>query len=309
MPTAISNILQVAIRGFRPLLNNLSLEMERAGQDVLARAEVHLPENMVVAPDTIGNMRAEWFHTLGAPEDEVVIYFHGGAYVAGSIESNRPLAVDFAQATKRNVLSFEYRLAPEHPFPAALEDSIAVYRYVLSLGIAPERIAFAGESAGGGLEIVTALKARELGLPLPAAIVAISPWTDLTLRGPSYTENEKVDPLLLRKKLVRAVMYYAYGQDLQNPFISPLYADFTGFPPTLIHVGTHELLLSDSQALYRMMRRDGVDVTMEEWEGMWHVWHVFDIPESHIAFMEIADYILTHIGAERSPAELDTPTD
>ncbi|MDL2235358.1 alpha/beta hydrolase [Christensenellaceae bacterium OttesenSCG-928-L17] len=304
MPTAISHILQAAVRGFRPLLNNLSLEMERMGQDVLARADVRLPENMVVATDCIGDMRAEWFHTLGAPEDEVLIYFHGGAYMAGSIESNRILAVDFAQATKRNVLSFEYRLAPEHPFPAALEDAIAAYRYVLDLGVKPERIAFVGESAGGGLEIVTALKARELGLPLPAVIVAISPWTDLTLRGKSYTENERVDPLLLRKKLVRAVMYYAYGQDLQNSYISPLYADFSGFPPTLIHVGTHELLLSDAQGLHEAMLRDGVEVKLEEWKGMWHVWHVFDIPESRTAFMEIADYISERI-SPGEPAQLE----
>lgn len=298
MPSAISTVLQAAIRGFRPLLNNLSLEFERAGQDFLARSETrHLPENMVVASITIGDMRAEWFHTLNCCEEEAVIYFHGGAYMAGSIESNRPLAVDFAQATERNVLSFEYRLAPEHPFPAALEDALCAYEYVLSLSIAPERIAFVGDSAGGGLELATALLAREKGLPLPAAIVALSPWTDLTLRGVSYTENTKVDPLLERKKLVRAIMYYAYGQDLTNPLISPLYADFTGFPSTLIHVGTNELLHSDAVGLAAVMQRDGVDVTLDDWKGMWHVWHVFDIPESHEAMRRIADYVLKRIAA------------
>lgn len=296
MPSPISSILQAAIRGFRPLLNNLSLEMERAGQDMLAQEVRQLPENIVVAPDMIGGMRAEWFHTLEAPEDEAVIYYHGGAYMAGSIESNRPLAVDFAEATGRNVLSFEYRLAPEHPYPAALEDGLAAYRHVLGLGICPERIAFVGDSAGGGLEIATALKAREEGLPLPAVIVAVSPWVDLTLSGESYSKNEQKDPLLLKKKLLRAVMYYAYGKYLKDPYISPVFADFQGFPPTLIHVGTREILLSDAQTLAEAMRRDGVDVRLEEWEGMWHVWHVFDIPESHDAMRQIADYLLAKIG-------------
>lgn len=299
MPSAISHALQAAIRGFRPLLNNLSLEFERAGQDILARNETrNLPENMVVAPVTIGNMRAEWFHTLHAPEDEAVIYFHGGAYMAGSIESNRVLAVDFAQATGRNVLSFEYRLAPEHPYPAALEDGLAAYTYVLELGIQPQNIAFAGDSAGGGLEIATTLYARDQGLPVPAVLVALSPWGDLTLRGESYTQNEQIDPLLERKKLVRAVMYYAYGQNLKNPYISPLYADYHGFPPTLIHVGTNELLLSDAYGLAEAMRRDGVSVRLEEWKGMWHVWHVFDLPESREAMQEISAYILRYIGSE-----------
>ncbi len=305
MPSPVSNILQAAIRGFRPLLNNLSLEMERTGQDLFAANEVkRLPENMVVASDYIGDMRAEWFHTLGARDDEAILYFHGGAYMAGSIVSTRPLAVDFAQVTGCNVLSFEYRLAPEHPFPAALEDGYAAYLYMLSLGLSPERIAFVGDSAGGGLEFAVALKAREEGIPLPAAIAALSPWADLTLNDETYKENRWTDPLLERKKLLRATMYYAYGQYLMNPFISPVYADFTGFPPTLIHVGTHEVLLGDSRRLAAAMRRADVDVQLLEWEGMWHVWHIFDVPESHAALRGIGDFMLTHI---RRPARKEIP--
>lgn len=296
MPSPVSNILQAAIRGFRPLLNNLSLEMERTGQDLFAANEVkRLPENMVVASDYIGDMRVEWFHTLGAPEAEAILYFHGGAYMAGSIVSTRPLAVDFAQVTGRNVLSFEYRLAPEHPFPAALEDGYAAYLYMLSLGLSAERIAFAGDSAGGGLELAVALKAREEGTPLPAAIAALSPWVDLTLNDETYTENRWTDPLLERKKLLRAAMYYAYGRYLMDPFISPVFADFTGFPPTLIHVGTHEVLLGDSRRLAASLRRANVDVELQEWEGMWHVWHIFDVPESHAALRGIADFLLERI--------------
>ncbi|MDL2218404.1 alpha/beta hydrolase [Christensenellaceae bacterium OttesenSCG-928-M15] len=297
MPSRVSTVLRSAIRGFRPFLNNLSLEFERAGQDFLARGETrHLPEGMLVAPVSIGHMRAEWFHTLGAEEEEAIIYFHGGAYMAGSIESNRPLAVDFAQVTKCNVLSFEYRLAPEHPHPAALEDALSAYEYVLGLGVKPERIAFVGDSAGGGLELAAVLKAREKGIPLPAAIVALSPWVDLTLRGETYVKNEKADPLLERKKLIRAVMYYAYGQSLTDPFISPIYGDFEGFPPVLIHVGTNELLLSDALGLALKLSRANVEVTLEQWEGMWHVWHVFDIPESREAMERISRYIMGRIG-------------
>ncbi|HWR22598.1 MAG TPA: alpha/beta hydrolase [Feifaniaceae bacterium] len=296
MASRVSNILQAAIRGFRPLLNNLSLEMERIGQDILAEADTRaLPENMVVANDCVNGVFAEWFHTLGAPEGEAILYFHGGAYMAGSIASTRPLAVDFAQATGRNVLSFEYRLAPEDPYPAALEDALEVYRYMLSLGLSPGRIAFAGDSAGGGLEIATALKAREEGLPLPAAIVALSPWADLTLSDESYAENKSVDPLLERRKLLRAAMYYAYGKNLRDPFISPVFADFTGFPPTLIHVGTHEVLLGDARKLYAAMRRDRVEAELSEWEGMWHVFQVFDLPESRAAMEHIAAFMLARI--------------
>ncbi len=297
MPSAVSSLLQSAIRGFRPLLNNLSLEMERVGQDLLAENDVkQLPEDMVVATDCIGNMRVEWFHTLGAPEDEAILYFHGGAYMTGSIISNRPLAVDFAQATRRNVLSFEYRLAPEHPFPAALEDGLAAWEYMLSLGLLPSRVAFVGDSAGGGLEIATCLKARDLGLSLPSALVALSPWVDLTLSDASYHENRRLDPMLERKKLIRAVMYYAYGKPLMEPLISPVYANFLGFPPTLIHVGTNELLLGEARRLRRAMVRDGVNAELLEWEGMWHVFQVFDTPESHAAMRQIAGYVLKHIG-------------
>ena len=203
--------------------------------------------------------------------------------------------MDFAQVTGRNVLSFEYRLAPEHPFPAALEDGYAAYLYMLSLGLSSERIAFAGDSAGGGLELAVALKAREEGTPLPAAIAALSPWADLTLNEETYTENRWTDPLLERKKLLRAAMYYAYGRYLMDPFISPVFADFTGFPPTLIHVGTHEVLLGDSRRLAESLRRAHVDVQLLEWEGMWHVWHIFDVPESHAALRGIADFLLKRI--------------
>jgi len=296
VPSKISTILQTAIRGFRPLLNNLSLEMERAGQDLLARNEIKkLPPNMVVVPMMMDEIPVEWFHTIGGSEQSALIYFHGGAYMVGSLVSNRVLAVDFAQATGCNTLSFEYRLAPEHPFPAALEDAMNVYRHVLELGIQPEHIAFVGDSAGGGLELGAALKARDEGLPLPKAIVAISPWVDLTLSGESYQTKKNLDPLLTHAKLARAVGYYAPGCDLHNPYISPLYGDFTGFPPTLIHVGTHEVLLSEAQQLSANMRRDGVSVTLDEWEGMWHVWHVFDVPETRKAMEQIAAYILDHI--------------
>jgi len=304
MPSRVSSILQAAIRGFRPLLNNLSLEAERTGQDFLAMSDTRkLPENMVVAGDCVQGVPAEWFHPLGAPEDELILYFHGGAYMAGSIVSTRPLAVDFAQATGRNVLSFEYRLAPEHPFPAALEDAMAMYRYALSLPTDPGRIVFAGESAGGGLELAAALKARGEGLPQPAGIVALSPWVDLTLSDASYGQNEAADPLLERKKLLRAVMYYAYGRYLKDPLISPVFADFTGFPPTLVHVGTHELLLGEAQRLRDAMRRDGVEVRLDEWAGMWHVFQVLDLPESREAMKGIAEFMLARLGEKNNPRQ------
>lgn len=298
MPTTLSEIIRAAIRGLRPITNNLSLESERNGIDFLGKLETRkLPSNVNIIRWDIGDIPAEWFHHESSPEDAVAIYFHGGAYISGSLTSSRVLAVDFVQALQMNVLSFEYRLAPEHPFPAALDDAMKVYKTVLGLGVSPERITFIGDSAGGGLLCAAAIRSRDEGLPLPSSLVMISPWVNLTLSGRTYETMRDKEPLLTIAKLERAVECYTGNKDLKNPYISPVFGDFKGIPPTLIHVGTHELLLDDARTLSTNMARDGVDVTLDEWEGMWHVWHTFDVPETAVALERIADYILTRLGS------------
>lgn len=297
MPSRLARFIETAMHGIKPILNNLSLEMERAGQDLLARGELRrLPENLCVLRADVGRedgteIFAEWFHPEGAPEEFAVLYFHGGAYMAGSLASSRVLAVDFAQATGLNTLSFEYRLSPEHPYPAGIEDAQTVYLNILRLGVCPSGVAFIGDSAGGGMACALLLKLRDEGLPLPGVCVAISPWTDLTLSGESYREKERDDPLLALSKLERAREYYAPEELLTHPYVSPAFGDFTGCPPTLIHVGSDEILLDDARALARAMRACGVEVRLDEWEGLWHVWHAFDIPETREAMERIAAYI------------------
>ena len=292
MPTTFSKLIRGAMKSLKPIVVNLSLEMERAGTDFLAKGENRrLPAGMNVMRLDVEDIPAEWFLPEGAPHDAAVIYFHGGAYMTGTLMSSRVLAVDFAQATGLNTLSFEYRLAPEHPYPAALEDAYKIYLAAVEWGVPPEGMVFAGDSAGGGLLCALALLLRDKGLALPGGMVMLSPWVDLTMSGESHTLYEDIDPLLTRAKLERAVEYYTGHRDLKNPYISPVFGDFKGFPPALIHVGTNELLLSESQALCEAMRACGVSVTLEEWEGMWHVWHVFDIPETREAMGRIGAFV------------------
>ncbi|MEL7610514.1 MAG: alpha/beta hydrolase [Bacillota bacterium] len=298
MPSKLAKFIETAMYGIKPLINNLSLEMERAGQDVLARGELRrLPENLcVLRADVLRedgtDIPAEWFLPSGAPQEFAVLYFHGGAYMAGSLTSSRVLAVDFAQATGLNTLSFEYRLSPEHPYPAGIEDAKTVYLDLLKLGVCSSGVAFIGDSAGGGMACALMLKLRDEGLPLPGVCVAISPWTDLTLCGESYRAKEKIDPLLALSKLERAREYYAPEELLTHPYVSPAFGDFTGCPPTLIHVGSDEMLLDDARALEKAMLCAGVEVELDVWEGLWHVWHAFDIPETRDAMQRIASYIL-----------------
>lgn len=304
MPSKLAKFIETAMYGIKPLLNNLSLEMERTGQDFLARGELkRLPENLCVLRADVSRedgtrIPAEWFHPTGAPHELAVLYFHGGSYMAGSLTSSRVLAVDFAHATGLNTLSFEYRLSPEHPYPAGIEDAQTVYLYLLKLGVCSSSVAFIGDSAGGGMACALMLKLRDEGIPLPGVCVAISPWTDLTLCGESYRQKEKDDPMLALAKLERARDYYAPESLLTHPYVSPAFGDFTGCPPTLIHVGGDEILLDDARALASAMHRSGVEVELDEWEGLWHVWHAFDIPETRDAMERIASYILGHLKCE-----------
>jgi len=206
--------------------------------------------------------------------DRALLYLHGGGYVFGSLKSHGGMAAEVARAARCSVLQLDYRRAPEHPYPAAVEDAVAAYRWLLAQGFAPGRIAIAGDSAGGGLVLCVLARCKELGVPLAGAAVCISPWVDMEATGESYRTREAIDPLVQRKVVDEVTQHYLAGQDPRAPTASPIHADLTGFPPLLIQVGEREILYSDSDALARKAYAFDLDVTFEEWPDMVHVWHL-----------------------------------
>ena len=256
-----------------PPSNTLTIEQRRAQYE---RAERVFPTPPDVKVETIAAPRpAEWLTPPGVRMDAVVLYLHGGGYVIGSPRSRRHLAAAIARAAGTRALLVDYRLAPEHPFPAALEDAVAAYQWLLAQGIAPERVVVAGDSAGGGLTVATLLALRDRGLPRPAGGVCISPWVDLTNSAESYVTRAAVDPIVTRDGIEELAKAYVGGGDRKAPLVSPLYADLRDLPPLLVQVGSDEVLLDDARGLGRRARTADVDVTVEEWPSMIHVWHWF----------------------------------
>jgi acetyl esterase/lipase len=211
--------------------------------------------------------------------------------------------VHFDGANPENTVFLpEYRLVPEYPFPAAIQDAQKAYRWLLTQGYKPNNIFIAGDSAGGGLSVATVLALREAGDALPAAVVCLSPWADLTCSGQSHAQQAEAESMLNTATLQKWATYYAGSDTLKNPLISPVYADFHNFPPLLIQVGSDEILLDDARALAEKAKAAGAQVELKIWNGMWHVWHIFGelIPESRQAFEEIGQFIETVIAKERS---------
>lgn len=234
-----------------------------------------------------------WWFTTGRPtEGRVVLYLHGGAYVGGSHGTHRGLAASFARVGHARVLVPEYRLAPEHRFPAAVDDALATYRWLLEdEGVDPARVAFAGDSAGGGLAVALAVAARDRGLPLPAGIACMSPWVDLTGTGASVVTNDHNDIWLDGDLIAPGGRMYA-PEDPAHPLVSPLFADLTGLPPMLVHVGTHEILLDDARRLVQRARSQGVDASLGEFDGLWHVFQAIPgLPEGRASLQELGAFV------------------
>jgi epsilon-lactone hydrolase len=227
-----------------------------------------------------------------ARSDRCVLYFHGGAYAVGTAALLRDFTWRIGDAARACVFYFDYRLAPEHPFPAALEDAVTVYRWLLK-GFDPRRIAFAGDSAGGGLLLGTLYKLRDEGLALPAAAVAVSPWTDLALTGPSLKLNAAADPMLNVVGLPRLASGYLGGADPRNHYASPLYGDACGLPPILIHVGSDEILRDDAIRMAERLRAAACEVEIEVWPRMPHAWHLYAriLPEGRQAIERIGTFL------------------
>lgn len=271
---------------------DLSLEDRRKIMDGNA-VQFPVPDGVSVSTENMDGLSAEWSVPSGAAEEPVLLYFHGGAYLTGSSVSHRHITSRISLAAQARVLSVDYALAPENVFPAAVNDGVKAYRWLLQQGHAPSRIAVAGDSAGGGLAAAMLLAARDEGLPLPACAALISPWSDLTCDTESYKTKADADPMITPEGIRLLANVYLSGADPRNPLASPNFADLKGLPPMLIQVGTDEVLLDDARNLAAAAKEAGVDVRLEVWDGMIHVWHAFYqmLPEGEQAIDELGFYL------------------
>jgi epsilon-lactone hydrolase len=287
------------IRGvYRGWNRNTSVAQMRIDWDAAFQADIAPISRQRVSA---GGVDGEWIAGSNAPRDKAILYFHGGGFRLGSVTSHRELVARISGACGCRVLAINYRLAPEYRFPAPLEDALAAYGGMLDQGLKPENIAFAGDSAGGNLVLTTMLGLRERGLPLPAAGVLMSPWTDLAATGESYVSRAAADPIHQRPMIAAlAKDYLGEGGDPCDPRVSPLYADLADLPPLLIQVGDRETVLADSTMLADKARAAGVDVELQVWDGMIHVFQMFgaELPEAHDAIASIADFLKRHLQAD-----------
>ncbi len=264
-----------------------------------------MPPGIFFENVTAAGVRAQSIWAPGAMKSHVILYLHGGGWVIGLTDSARIYAAALSQATGACVLLPDYRLAPEHPFPASLDDCVATYHWLLHQGVAASHIVIIGGSAGGNLALAMVLALRDHNDPLPAALVLISPITDLTMSGETYQTKASVDPSTVDFLRNAFAAYTGNGAtNVRNPLVSPIYADVHGLPPTLIQVGTQEMLLSDSTRMAARLREALVEVTLEVWPGMWHVFptsitfpFVGDIfPEGWMALQHITKHVHRHLG-------------
>lgn len=267
------------------------LEAQRAIFAELLTAEP-LPDDVVTSPAALGGVPVVEVEVVGAVDsDTVVLYFHGGAYALGTAQTMAALAAHVGRRAGARVVSVDYRLAPEHPFPAAPQDALAAYRGLLATGVAAERVVLVGESAGAGLVVATLASLRAAGLPQPAAAVLLSPWVDLTLSGESVTTKAAADPALGATTIRRRIADYVDPAAVADPRVSPLFADLTGLPPLLIQVGSNEILLDDATRLAARAAAADVAVTLEVTPDVPHVFQAF------AGLLDEADAALDRIGA------------
>jgi epsilon-lactone hydrolase len=280
-----------------PPSSSLTVAQRRAQYERAERVFPIAPDvaiEIVKAPER----DAEYLRPPGVLDDAAVLYLHGGGYVIGSPRSHRHLAAAIGRAAGTPTLLLDYRLAPEHPFPAAVDDAVAAYQWLLARGLPSGRLVVAGDSAGGGLTVALLLALRERGIPRPAGGVCISPWVDLTCSSASYTTKAGTDPIVTRDGVTAMAQAYAGTGDFKGPLVSPLFADLRGLPPLLVQVGSEEVLLDDAVGLSARARAAGVDVTLEEWPAMIHVWHWFlpMLDEAERAIATIGGFVRTRIG-------------
>ncbi|MDP6436774.1 MAG: alpha/beta hydrolase [Gammaproteobacteria bacterium] len=269
--------------------------MRRALGGMFLRMAKKIDPDVYTTEQDLGGIKGYWINNpMPEVPGKVIMYFHGGGYILGSAQENLGSGIRISRASNIPVLSVEFRLAPEHPFPAGLEDSLKAYRWMLDNGYEGKDIAIYGDSSGGGQVLAIALAARDRGWDLPAAVVAISPLTDMTEQGDTRIILKDVDPII-RTVSTGRYEHFTDGESKTHPLISPLYADYKDFPPLLIQVGTREILLSDATRLAQVARAAGVEVVLDVWDGMWHGWHDSpDVPEAEQACEAVADFVVAH---------------
>jgi monoterpene epsilon-lactone hydrolase len=289
--------LQMAIDAMKSILQKQAKTPQefRIAFEEMAAA-VPIPPDVRSEPISANGVAAEWVSAPGAASDRVVLYLHGGGYVIGSVKTHRDLMGRVSRAAQARVLGLNYRLAPEHPFPAAVDDAVAGYRWLLSNGIRPSRIAVAGDSAGGGLTVATLVAILDAKFPTPGAGICLSPWVDMEGIGESMKTRAEADPVVQREGLVGMAQAYLQGKDPRTPLAAPLYADLKGLPPLLIQVGDAETLLDDATRISDRAKAAGVQVKLEVWPEMIHVWQMFAsfLPEGRQAIDVIGKFILDH---------------
>ena len=270
----------------------LTIEENRARSANTAKL-MRIPKGVTVTDINTDGLHSKWISPLNPTLGKAILHLHGGGYVTGGADSHLMMCIPMAQTLRTKILLPNYRLAPEHPFPAAVDDAVKVYRWLLAQGHSPKDIIISGDSAGGGLSLAAVLTLRDAGEPLPAAVVCLSPWTDLTFTGKSHITKAQADSVLLTEVLREWATCYAGIETPSHPLISPIYADFHNFPPLLIQVGSDEVLLDDALMLAEKAKADGVNVKLTVWDELWHVWPALGdlIPESKKAFEEIDQFL------------------
>lgn len=260
-----------------------------------------LPNGFSIESVDIDGLHAEWIMPANREKERAILHFHGGGYVIGSCKAHRAIVAKFVQGSGIPALVFDYRLAPENPFPAAVEDSVAAYQWLLRQGLRPDNVVFVGDSAGGGLCLATLIALKDKQLPLPAATVALSPWTDVKNTGDSWQRNAKVDTLCWKEAQTVFGNYYAGNTDPGLPWMSPLYGDLHNLPPLLIYVGGDETLLDDSTRFAQKAQESGVNVSLRIGDKMFHCYPACSplFPEARQAMAEICTFITSALKIER----------
>lgn len=270
MPSEIELVREMLAAARTSTSEEQSIEEMRAGM-IASTAPMRPSETVALGEADLGGVRAQTLTPETVAGDRTLLYFHGGGYVIGAPETHTGMVSYIAEAMAATCWSMDYRMAPEDPFPAAIEDGVAAYAALLETGVSPDKIIIAGDSAGGGTAVATALKARDDGLAMPAGLALLSPWVNLACEGWSYTAKAEADPMITDASINRMAGLYLNGADATHPYASPVHADLSGLPPMLIQVGPDEVLLSDSITLAERAGAAHVAVTLEIWPQMFHV--------------------------------------
>lgn len=290
------NLMQL-IRKVHGLVENTDMERQRQSQDSVGSI-YSATKDLAITEIDIDGMHAEWISVQRMhAKRNVILYCHGGGYMTGSCLYARTLTSKLTENTSMDVLCFDYRLAPEHQYPCASEDAMKAWDYLMLLGYGARDVIVAGDSAGGNMALSLVLKLKQQNRRLPKALVLLSPWTDMTNSGKTHQTRADIDPVLNAEYMQKAVSYYLGEQTdaLENPLVSPLYGDFKNFPPTYIQVGDNEILLSDSLSLHKKMLKENVNVKIDVFKGMWHVFQMSPFKTANKAMEQCADFILKQL--------------